>query len=62
MSTNGWLRVLEMGVTEEKAASLGALLNMMRRLEITKRYEWIDVRDGLFGWEVVAKTNEDIDR
>lgn len=47
-----WLRLIEMGTTESKAKSLGALLQLVKRLKITSKYADVRVQQGLFGWEV----------
>lgn len=57
-----WIRLIELGTTESKAKSLGALLQLIRRLNITTKYSDVSVKRGLFGWEVgVVGWGEDED-
>jgi hypothetical protein len=48
-----WLRLIELGTTEEKAKALASLLHALLQLDITTAlYNEVICRKGLFGWEV----------
>lgn len=59
MSNRRWLKILALGVVEEHARSLGALLTMLIKLKAIKSIKEIRVGEGLFGWEVRVLCDED---
>ena len=55
-----WLRLKELGTTEQRAKSLGCLFTVLLKFGSTL-YTSVIVKEGLFGWEVGLRDwkNED---